>query len=303
MLQLQRRVGFTLIELLVVIAIIAILIGLLLPAVQKVREAAARMSCSNNLKQIGLGLHNYESTYGKLPPGYTSSTASLNGDNLGPGWGWGAHLLPYIEQDNLFRQINLGLDITHSSHATLRTTVLRPYRCPSDSPKADLFNVPSETGGILCQLAFSNYVGCGGTYEVSGFPDNNTGIALRNSAYRLTDVKDGTSNTMFVTERQSSLSPMTTWVGAVTGAINPPLNPGLEDELGQTFVLMQTGELDESRTPNNPLGHVEDASSRHTGGVNAVFGDGSVRFIRNTIAPFQWVGIGTRNGGEVLGDF
>jgi prepilin-type N-terminal cleavage/methylation domain-containing protein/prepilin-type processing-associated H-X9-DG protein len=299
----RRSHGFTLIELLVVIAIIAILIGLLLPAVQKVREAAARMSCSNNLKQIGLALHNYESTYSKLPPGYTSATATVDGDNLGPGWGWGTHLLPYMEQDNLYRQINLTLDITHSSNSVARTTVLRTYRCPSDTPKADKFDVSSDTGSVLCQLAFANYVGCGGTYEVSGFPDTNTGIALRNSGYRLTDVKDGTSNTLFVTERESRRSPMTTWVGAVTGAINPPINPALDNELGQTFVLMQTGAVAEARTPNNPLGHVEDASSRHTGGVNAVFGDGSVRFIRNSIAPFQWVGIGTRIGGEVLGDF
>jgi prepilin-type N-terminal cleavage/methylation domain-containing protein/prepilin-type processing-associated H-X9-DG protein len=300
---LRRRNAFTLIELLVVIAIIAILIGLLLPAVQKVREAAARMSCSNNLKQIGLGLHNYESTYGKLPPGYTSATATVDGDNMGPGWGWGTYLLPYIEQENLYRQINLNLDIMHSSHATVRTTVLRTYRCPSDSPLKELFDVPSDSGGTLGQLAFANYVGCGGTYEVSGFPDSNTGIAHRNKQYSLVDVKDGTSNTMFMTERQSKLSPLTTWVGAPTGAINPPLNPALDDELAQTFILTQTGELDEARTPNNPHGHVEDASSRHTGGVNAVFGDGSVRFIRNTIAPFQWVGLGTRNGGEVLGDF
>ena len=301
--QRHRPLGFTLIELLVVIAIIAILIGLLLPAVQKVREAAARMSCSNNLKQIGLGLHNYESTFGKLPPGYTSGTATVDGDNLGPGWGWATYLLPYIEQENLYRQINLNLDIIHSSNSVARTTVLRAYRCPSDAPKADKFDVVSDTGGVLCQLAFANYVGCGGTYEVSGFPDTNTGIAMRNFGYRLTDVKDGTSNTIFVTERQSKFSPMTSWVGAVTGAINPPLNPALEDELGQTFILTQTGEIDEARTPNNPFGHVEDASSRHIGGVNAVFGDGSVRFIRNTIAPYQWVGLGTRNGGEVLGDF
>lgn len=303
LLKLRRRDGFTLIELLVVIAIIAILIGLLLPAVQKVREAAARMSCSNNLKQIGLGLHNYESTFGKLPPGYTSGTATVDGDNLGPGWGWATYLLPYIEQENLYRQINLNLDIMHSSHTVVRTTLLRTYRCPSDSPIADRFNVPSATGTQLGQLAFANYVGCGGTYEVSGFPDTNTGVAHRNKSYSLVDIKDGTSNTMFVTERQSKLSPMTTWVGAVTGGINPPLNPALEEEAAQTYILMQTGELDEARTPNNPFAHVEDASSRHTGGVNAVFGDGSVRFIRNTIAPVTWVGIGTRNGGEVLGDF
>src|SRR4051794_36353996 len=102
----KRRGGFTLIELLVVIAIIAILSGLLLPAVQKVRSAAARLRCQNNLKQIGLGLHNYHSAYQRFPAGFLSASATLNGDGTGPGWGWAAQLLPYIEQDNLYRQIN-----------------------------------------------------------------------------------------------------------------------------------------------------------------------------------------------------
>src|SRR5262245_9085845 len=100
----NRRRAFTLIELLVVIAIIAILIGLLLPAVQKVREAAARTKCQNNLKQIGLAMHNYHSAYDKFPAGYVSAAATVDGDGLGPGWGWGAFLLPYLEQEPLYRQ-------------------------------------------------------------------------------------------------------------------------------------------------------------------------------------------------------
>src|SRR5438876_2731356 len=106
-----RSSGFTLIELMVVIAIIAILIGLLLPAAQKVREAASRTKCQNNLKQIGLAAHNHLSAHGRFPPGYISGALSENDEGTGPGWGWAARLLPYLEQEPLYRQINFKLDI------------------------------------------------------------------------------------------------------------------------------------------------------------------------------------------------
>ena len=184
----------------------------------------------------------------------------------------------------------------------MRVTPLTLFRCPSDQPAGgDTF--ATMVGSPAVKLAFANYVAVGGTYEVSGFPDLNTGTFLRNSKFRLTDITDGTSNTLFATERGSKRSPLTTWVGALTGAVNPPLNPALDDEEAQTFVLTQTGEAAEARTPNNPLDHVEDASSLHTGGVNALLGDGSVRFLKNSIPPATWVALGTRAGGEVLGDY
>ncbi len=298
-----RRHGFTLIELLVVIAIIAVLIGLLLPAVQKIREAANRMKCSNNLKQIGLGFQNYHATMDRFPSGYISGAPSFNAEGTGPGWGWGALLLPYLEQDNLYRQINLNLDIRDSANAAARVKPLPGFRCPSDQPKADTFAVVDAGGGTLTTVAFGNYVGVGGTYEVTAFPDSGNGVLYRNSQVRVADITDGSSNTIFAGERHSGKSPMTTWVGAVTGCVNPPLVAGYDNEGPATLILTNTGPAADGRVPNNPLDHVEDTSSRHTGGVMFLYGDGSVRFLRHTLNPKTWEALGTRAGGEVLGDY
>ncbi|MBA4066760.1 MAG: prepilin-type cleavage/methylation domain-containing protein [Isosphaera sp.] len=299
----RSRPGFTLIELLVVIAIIAILIGLLLPAVQKVREAAARTQSLNNLKQIGLAMHSYHGAYERFPPGFTSRTMSVNGDGLGPGWGWGAHLLPYLEQDNLFRQIDFTKDIADPVHAQVRVQSLKVFLCPSDSPPKPTFTVVADGGSPICDVAFANYVGMGGTFEVTGFPDTNNGVLYRNSKTRVGDVTDGTSNTLFVIERESKRAPVTTWVGAVTNSVNPPLNPAFEDEGPPTLVLTNTGEAADGRTPNNLLGHVEDASSRHSGVTCCLLCDGSVRLIANSVNPATWEALGTRAGGEVVGDY
>lgn len=299
------RNGFTLIELLVVIAIIAILIGLLLPAVQKVREAAARTKCTNNLKQIGLGFHNFHSAYERFPPGFISRATSTDGDSIGPGWGWGTMLLPYLEQENLYRQIDLTRGIEDPANAAARVQVVNLFLCPSDTPVAPTFMAVTEDGSPICEIAFANYVGMAGTYEASGYADTNNGVLLRDrtlqmKGIRLTDITDGSSNTLFAGERASKQSPMTTWTGAVTEAIAPPLVPSYHEEESPVYVLSNTGEIADARVPNNPFGHVEDNNSRHTSGVNFLYGDGSVRFLRETIAPQTWVALGTRNGGEVV---
>jgi prepilin-type N-terminal cleavage/methylation domain-containing protein/prepilin-type processing-associated H-X9-DG protein len=305
----RTRSGFTLIELLVVIAIIAILIGLLLPAVQKIREAANRLQCKNNLKQIGLAFHNYHATNDCFPSGFVSKAAATDGPSLGPGWGWGGYLLPYLEQDNLFRQIDFTKDIAHPANAQARVTGLKAFRCPSDSPAGPTTTVRDGSGNPICEVAFGNYVGVAGVYEVSGYPDTGNGspgVLLRNSNVRVTDITDGSSNTIFVGERSwmwqgKVRSPLTTWTGAVTNAVIPQtLNPALGVEVEGVMVLTNSGSVAEGRVPNNTLDHVEDANSNHPQGVNFLFGDGSVRSIQNTISPAVWVGITTRSGGEVV---
>src|SRR5262249_27210741 len=145
-----RRRGFTLIELLVVIAIIAVLIALLVPAVQKVREAAARIQCTNNLKQIGLALHSYHDTMKVFPAGYVSRVDPKD-DDLGPGWGWAAYLLDHLEQGNLKRQINFPLDIGNNANAAARVQSLPVFLCPSDSPPVTF--IPADA---TASLAFAN---------------------------------------------------------------------------------------------------------------------------------------------------
>jgi len=298
----QSRDGFTLIELLVVIAIIAILIGLLLPAVQKVRAAAARTQCINNLKQIGLGLHNYHSAYERFPSGFNSASATIDGEGTGPGWGWAAQILPQMEQGNVFTGIDFARDIMDPMHAQIRIRPIKIFLCPADSPIGPTFTSVSS-GAPIGPIAFANYVGVGGTFEVTAFPDTGNGVLYRNSKTRIADITDGTSNTVAVTERCSKKSPTTTWVGAVTNCINPPLNPALDEEGPPTLCLTNTGEAADGRAPNNKLDHVEDASSQHTGVTCILMGDGSVRTVPDSIRASIWEALGTRVGGEVIGDF
>jgi prepilin-type processing-associated H-X9-DG protein len=262
------------------------------------------MKCTNNLKQIGLAFHNYHATFDCFPAGYSSATAGMNGEGFGPGWGWGTTLLPYLEQDNLYRRIDLTRDIADPVNAVPRVQKLSVFRCPSDSPRGDTFTAITEDGMPICDVAFANYVGVGGTFEVSVYPDTGTGVLFRNSKIRVADIMDGTSNTIMAGERASKQSPMTTWTGAVTGASVPPtMNPAFENEEPPVLCLTNTGEAADGRVPNNPHGHVEDLNSRHPSGVNILLADGSVRMVHNAIRPVAWEALGTRAGGEVGPDY
>jgi prepilin-type N-terminal cleavage/methylation domain-containing protein/prepilin-type processing-associated H-X9-DG protein len=269
------RRGFTLIELLVVIAIIAILIALLVPAVQKVREAAARLQCKNNLKQIGLGLHNYHDTYKKFPPGYTSGV-NASGEDTGPGWGWAAHMLDFVEQAPLRQQIRFGSDVAHASNATARVARLSVFVCPSD----DLPERFTPEGASI-EVAGGNYVAVFGSNEVEDNPGAGNGTFFRNSKIRIADLRDGTSNTVMVGERSSNLF-KSSWTGSLAGV----------DE-AQALVL---GSCD--HPPNDLSAHPEDFWSKHAQGVNFVFGDGSVRNVGNAIPETVYHGLATRAGNE-----
>ncbi len=282
------RRGFTLIELLVVIAIIAVLIGLLLPAVQKVREAAARLKCKNNMKQIGLALHSYHDRNEALPPGYSTRLAS-NGTELGAGWGWGAFLLDDLEQANVRRQIDTNVALGATAHAIPRTQVLSVFLCPSDE-RIGTFT----TATVSVTVAHANYVGVFGTNEIEDDPSAGNGMFYRNSRVRFGDIRDGLSNTYAVGERSSDIA-LPTWAGAPPGAEVPFRRDPTQVE-GHFLLVLGRGD----HLPNSASAHIDDFYSRHTRGLNCLFADGSVHSISNSVSPNVWAGIQTRSGGEVF---
>jgi prepilin-type processing-associated H-X9-DG protein len=280
----RKRSASTLIELLVVIAIIAILIGLLLPAVQKIREAANRMKCSNNLKQQVIGLHNYHDTTTTLPPAYS-------GVGTAPGWGWSTHILPYVEQDNMHRQLRVtslvfgnGANPSTPTQHPLGQQRLAIFRCPADPS-------PDQNPERLF-FGTSNYRAVAGptTYPFF-FPDQDMGgIMFQNSAIRLTDISDGTSQTLAVGEcilDQQIGKRACIWAGMT----------GMRD--GSIWISDVMWWVDESTAKVN--GSAPQAfSSRHPGGAMFAFCDGSVRFFKDNTDPniVRW--LAGRNDGVIV---
>lgn len=166
-----------------------------------------------------------------------------------------------------------------------------------------VFTVQNAGGGAITQLAFANYVGVAGTYEVTVYPDQGTGVLFRNKSVAIKQITDGLGHTIMVGERDSKKSPQTTWVGAIMNSVISPLNPAYDNEGPPVLVLTNTGAVADDRVPNNALDHVEDSNSEHPQGVHFMFADGSVQAINNDIDPNVWVALGTRAGGESNGDY
>ena len=282
----RRRAGFTLVELLVVIAIIGLLVAPLLPAIQAAREAARRVKCSDNVKQLATALHNYSDTHGTLPMGWPSKA------NLQAEWAWTVYVLPFVEQEPLFEQLDVTNQrlrdaISNPSLLPLLQTPLPLFRCPSDTTKRLLpgtdtssptfhrrFNCDNCPAGF--EPATSNYVGNGGFYDPNPTPNyDNNGIFWVNTSCTFKDILDGTSNTFAIGEREERCR-AGTWIGV--------RNPPGPDMWGSYWVRGRVSvKLNDPRPIAATNTCTEGFSSNHPGGALFALCDGSVRFVTDTI--------------------
>ncbi|UUO05175.1 DUF1559 domain-containing protein [Blastopirellula sp. J2-11] len=330
------RSGFTLVELLVVIAIIGVLIALLLPAVQQAREAARRMQCANNLKQIGLALHNYHDTFGSFPSGYIDISGRTEVvDNKGH-WSWAALTLPFMEMGNVHDILNVGPASPSNVLDTQQEVMQARYaafRCPSDIGPD--FSSTTECAGCCIQNSgstelghsLSNYLGINSSAlaradKATNYNDGTTGatgIFYRNSDTRLRDITDGSSNTVMVGERCYRINTTDYLAGELfatrdyNGGGPAHRDRGGMADQGASRILVTT-----YHSPNNIWEHADSypkweesgLSSLHPGGVQVCFADGAVRFLPETTASnvsgttdTVMEFLGSMSDGNVIGEY
>jgi prepilin-type processing-associated H-X9-DG protein len=331
-----------LIELLVVIAIIAVLIALLLPAVQAAREAGRRIQCVSNMKQIGLAIANYESGLRCIVPGYISAPTPMSQSGVpgynpdpqtndnGPGWGWLALLLPFAEQAPLYNAVNVKLPTWVPDNGTVVLVQINIFNCPSannPTPTCMMVDANMNLLPVANQyFARANYQYNMGWNDTSIIPPNTNyddpnkgcnGPIYRNSRVTYAAVTDGLSNTVIAGEKTPYLADAT-WVGVIPGYRHFAYNAfasagtgGLDvnyDYPGAILAVHSGPSLYEDpmviHPPNSPLGHTDEMYSLHPGGANVLMGDGSVRFIKQSINLRTWQALSSRAVGEVIsGDY
>jgi prepilin-type N-terminal cleavage/methylation domain-containing protein/prepilin-type processing-associated H-X9-DG protein len=314
----RGRGGMTLIELLVVIAIIAILIGLLLPAVQQVREAAARLKCANNLKQLGLALHLYESDHGKFPPGRVSGPFPEAGVAQAVGHGWGPFILPYVEQKALADEYRWDLSNTDPANQRVVITQLKVFQCPSAEPNRYFYGGPfaryggkaacgdyGPTWGVDAALVHMGLIDkpADGPYFVPGWPNSipdlwvYRGVLAPNEMTRVSQILDGASSTILLAEDAGRPR---LWQAGKAGPDQTVIG-GPWEAFFSGFIVRGSNPDGSSPGPcainctNN-----REVYSFHPGGANAVFADGSVHFLKAGISIQVLADLVTAAGGEVV---
>jgi prepilin-type processing-associated H-X9-DG protein len=305
---------------LVVIAIIGVLVAALLPAVQQARESARRAQCANNLRQLGVGFHNFHDAQRRFPPAYESQPAMFGMPDAttrdaGPGWAWGMLLLPYLENEPLFAAFDRQLPCWHAANSTAAATEISTFLCPTATKADGPFAVINDMGATLAKFARSCYVASVGQEEPWGFTLDDykevvDGPLYRNSRTRAKDVTDGLSHTVFLGEHHPVLSSKT-WVGVVPGAAVCPSDEFAFSacDRGATLVQVHSGPASGEvppviHPPNSPMCHVCQMYAEHPNGCNVMLGDGSVRFIDEFINQLVWAALASRAKGEIIeGDY